>query len=384
MKLLKTMVFAAVLLAIGFALGTGFLDDSSRADTPMFTAPEQTITAQPIQQTVADSPYLNDQERTIAGIYEEVSPSVVSISVIRSSSGTFGGESGGSGTGFVIDRSGHIVTNFHVVEGSIETRVRFQDGTITRAETVGLDPDSDIAVIKVDLPVDRLRPVTFGNVNELVIGQSVVAIGSPFGQDWTLTSGIISALNRNLDGLGDYSIGSAIQTDAPINPGNSGGPLVNMRGQVIGVNSQIISETRSNSGIGFAVPSDLVQRVASELVKTGEVSYSVMGIQGGDVSLEVMESLDLPNDQRGVVVSNVLAGSPAAEAGLRNPEGDASMTRLESADIITAIDGRQITGINGLISHLARFTRPGDIVDLTVLRDGREITLPLTLGRRGE
>jgi len=378
------MVFAAVLLAIGFALGTGFLDDSSRADAPVFTAPEQIITSQPIQQTVADSPYLNDQERTIAGIYEEVSPSVVSISVIRTSTGTFGGESGGSGTGFVIDQSGHIVTNYHVVEGSIETRVRFQDGTITRAETVGLDPDSDIAVIKVDLPVDRLRPVTFGNVNELVIGQSVVAIGSPFGQDWTLTNGIISALNRNLDGLGDYSIGSAIQTDAPINPGNSGGPLVNMRGQVIGVNSQIISETRSNSGIGFAVPSDLVQRVASELIKTGEVSYSVMGIQGGDVALEVMESLDLPNDQRGVVVSNVMAGSPAEAAGLRNPEGSAGMTRLQSADIITAIDGRQITGINGLISHLARFTRPGDTVDLTVLRDGQEITLPLTLGRRGE
>jgi 2-alkenal reductase len=279
------------------------------------------------------------------------------------------------------------VTNNHVVDGATRIEVNFFDGTIVRGEIIGLDPASDLALLRVDLPEEELIPVGFADSNQLVIGQTTLAIGSPFGQRWTLTTGIISALDRTIQGLTDFSIGSVIQTDAAINPGNSGGPLLNLRGEVIGVNSQIVSRSRSNSGIGFAVPSNLVQRVVDELLTDGDVDYSYLGISGSDVSLTIMEAFNLPNDTRGVVVENVVGGGPADEAGLRNPGAPETLDGLtvpSSADIILAVNGNPISGMNGLISYLARETRPGDTVTMSVLRDGETMEIPVTLDVRPE
>lgn len=323
-------------------------------------------------------------------IYERVSPSVVAINVIaEASESMFPDENGviaGSGSGFVIDDEGHIITNNHVVENATRIEVNFRDGTLARGEIVGLDPDSDLAVLKVDLPADRLHPVEFGDSSALEIGQPVVAIGSPFGQRWTLTSGIISAVDRTIQGLTNFSIGSVIQTDAPINPGNSGGPLIDLNGRVIGVNSQIVSRTGSNSGIGFAVPSNLTQKVSQALIEDGFVNYSYLGITGGDMNLALIEALELPNDTRGVVVGDVTPGGPADRAGLQSAGDEVDMDGLQvptSVDIITAIDGVPLTGMGDLVSYLARETEPGDTVTLSVLRNGDEqVEVPVDLTPR--
>jgi S1-C subfamily serine protease len=312
-------------------------------------------------------------------VYDQASPSVVAISVATE-------QAGGSGSGFVIDTQGHIITNAHVVDEAIEIIVNFLDGTITRAELIGIDLASDIAVIKVDLPTSQLNPIPFGNSDDLIIGQTVLAIGSPFGQRWTLTSGIVSALDRTIQGLTQFSVGGVIQTDASINPGNSGGPLINLSGEVIGVNSQIISQSRSSSGIGFAIPANLTYRVAQTLIEKGEMEYSYIGISGGDVTLNTMEMLDLPNNFRGVVVGSIVEDGPAANSNLQ----EVAETRTNSgelvdirADIITAIDGTTVNGMNDLITYLARNTQPDQTVTLTVLRNGVDgIQISITLGKR--
>ncbi len=314
-----------------------------------------------------------------AEIYHDASPSVVAISVTTEGSG-------GNGSGFVIDRDGHIVTNAHVVDEASEIVVEFLEGGIFRAELIGLDLSSDIAVIRVDTPADQLNPIPFADSDTLLVGQTVLAIGSPFGQGWTLTSGIVSAVDRTIRGLTEFSVGGVIQTDASINPGNSGGPLINLDGEVIGVNSQIISGARSSSGVGFAIPANLTQRVANTLIADGEMKYSYLGISGIDVNLNVIETLGLPNNFRGVVVDSLLEDGPATDTGLheiaemRTRGGDLVDMRV---DIITAVDGAAINGMNDLITYLARHTRPNQDVSLTILRDGEtEIQLPIKLGSR--
>ncbi len=322
-----------------------------------------------------------------ADIYDQVSPSVVSISVVarRSDTNLFNQDETviGGGTGFVLDTDGYIMTNNHVVDGATEIEVSFVDGTLASARIIGLDPDSDLAVIQVDLPEEdltELQPVTFGDSDALRIGQTVLAIGSPFGQRWTLTSGIISAIDRSIQGLTDFSIGSVIQTDTAINPGNSGGPLLDLNGHVVGVNSQIISRSGSNAGIGFAIPGNLAQRVARDLIDNGFVDYSYLGISGRDVFLPLIESFDLPNDTQGVVVAEVVPGGPASRAGLESatyPEDtDTSNPRAvpETVDIITAIDDEPLSGMSELVGYLAAETEPGQTVTLTVLRlDGESM-----------
>lgn len=314
-----------------------------------------------------------------AEIYQTASASVVAISVATA-------EGSGGGSGFVIDRAGHIVTNAHVVDEADEIVVEFLEGAIVRAKLVGSDPSSDLAVLRVDVPADQLAPIGFADSDQLTVGQTVLAIGSPFSQGWTLTSGIISAIDRTIQGLTEFSIGGVIQTDASINPGNSGGPLINLDGEVIGVNSQIISAARSSAGVGFAIPSNLTQRVAESLIETGEMTYSYLGISGFDVNINAIESLELPNNFRGVVIREVVDDGPAASAGLREIT---RMVNLDDelvgmrADIITAVDAMPIKGMNDLITHLARHTRPEQTVILTVLRDGeRELEIPIELGSR--
>lgn len=339
-----------------------------------------------------------DTEFSPVEIYREVSPSVVAINVFKNvSSGmrfsqpdinpqqppSVPAVSGGSG--FVFDTEGHIVTNYHVVEGATRIEVNFFDGTKATAEIIGLDPDSDLAVIKVDLPDYDYKPVRFADSSQLEVGESVLAIGSPFGERWTLTTGIVSGLDRTIAGLSEmgFSIGGVIQTDAAINPGNSGGPLLNARGEVVGVNSQIVSRSGGNDGVGFAVPSNLTERIAAELIERGFVEYSYLGIRGGDVTLSVIEALGLPNDMQGVMISEATSGGPAARAGLQSAGDFTDVNGLEipqQVDIITGINDEEITGINDLIGYLARETRPGDEVTLKVLRNGtEELELPTRL-----
>jgi 2-alkenal reductase len=375
-KRIGVILAAMLLIAFGFALGTALItSNASRTPLEIQVAPSD-----------AQAP-ITETERLFAEIYNRVSPSVVSINVRGRESSTLQVFTS-SGTGFVLDQNGYIVTNNHVVDGAAEIEVNFLDGTLTSGEIVGLDPDSDLAVLKVDMPADRLFPATIGDSDQLFIGQTVLAIGSPFNQRWTMTSGIVSALGRTIQGLTQFTVGGVIQTDTAINPGNSGGPLLNLRGEVIGVNSQIISQTRSNSGIGFAVPSNLVKRVANELVANGRVNYSYLGISSnseGGITLRMIEALGIPNNMRGVVVETVTEGGPAAQAGLRgasNPRSVRGQRVNTSVDIITAIDGQPVHDMSALVSYLAGNTRPGQTVNLTVWRNGQTINIPVVLGAR--
>ncbi|MCC6616449.1 MAG: trypsin-like peptidase domain-containing protein [Anaerolineae bacterium] len=364
----------AVLLAAVLTLGAGAILPLQAQDT-----------------TTANPPVTTDATETLfSQIYNQVSPSVVAISVSKDVSQTtpLGQQSGverGLGSGFVIDNAGYIVTNDHVVDGANSIEVAFVDGTLARARVIGLDPDSDIAVLQVeDVPADILQPVNFGDSDNLFIGESVLAIGSPFGERWTLTSGIVSGVDRVISALSNFSIGGVIQTDASINPGNSGGPLLNLDGQVVGVNAQIASSSGSNSGVGFAIPANLVERVAHQLIDKGYVEYSYLGISGGDLSLDAIEQLSLPSDTRGVLVGEATAGGPAARAGLNSAEfnGDGADQMLKSADVITAINGQPLLGMADLISYLASDTQPGDKVTLTVLRGGDQMSIDVTLTPR--
>lgn len=392
LRRLLLLLTPLMLIAFGFVLGTQLLPGRA-APMPQISAPTPDL----------DALALAPQEDSVARIYNRVSPSVVSINVTSLQSGRLG-VSGGSG--FVISDEGHIVTNFHVIDGATRDgiEVNFLDGTIVRGAIVGEDPDSDLAVLQVSLPQQQLQPLTLADSDSLVIGQSALAIGSPFGQRWTLTAGIISALDRTIQGMTKFTIGSVIQTDAAINRGNSGGPLFDLKGEVIGVNSQIISDAQIasqplvvNSGVGFAIPSNLVRRVVDELIRDGEVRYSYLGIGSSWLSasrqrsvslfinLNLIETLNLPNNLRGVVIGSVLSGGPADRAGLRNP-GEMVRVRGQlvptAADIITAINGVPVTDMNTLVSWLASNTRPGDEVTLSVWRDGAPLSLPLTLGER--
>jgi 2-alkenal reductase len=373
-KRVVSIIGALLMVVFGFVLGSSMM--STAASTSAQIVVQQSPTALPALP-------VTESEKDFSQIYNQVSPSVVSINVSGTSSG--GSQFQAAGTGFVIDNQGHIVTNDHVVDSTSSIEVNFLDGTIVSGEVVGVDPDSDLAVIKVNVPETELHPVTLGDSDSLFIGQTTLAIGSPFNQRWTLTTGIISALGRTISGQTNYSVGSAIQTDAAINPGNSGGPLLNLKGEVIGVNSQILSQSNSSSGVGFAIPVNLVKRVSQELINSGKVEYSYLGISAASgIDLTLINALNIPNNTQGVIVGDVQPNGPAAKAGLRSAMSTNASTNSvpTSADIITAIDGVKITDMSGLVSYLAYKTKPGQTVNLTVLRDGKEITLPVTLMAR--
>ncbi len=331
------------------------------------------------------------EEALLINLYERANPAVVNIDV----AGALEGELTelGSGSGFVIDKQGHIVTNNHVVVDAEEMIVTFWDGRAARASLVGQDPYSDLAVIKVEVPEDRLFPLELGDSDELRVGQQVIAIGNPFGLRGSMTVGIISALGRSLsaDVEGEaryFQNPDIIQTDAAINPGNSGGPLLNLRGQVIGINSAIRTEGLStvNSGVGFAVSSNTVRRVAPQLIEKGSVSYPYLGVTVdnrftlAEVSLEV----NMPVDQ-GVLITSVPSGGPAEQAGLRGGDDIANVRGSEftvGGDIIIAIEGIPIHSFDEMIVYLINKTQVGQTVDVTVIRDGQELQVPVKLGER--
>lgn len=356
---LQVFIGSVALVMLGFILGSAF------------------------STTVADEPgspraeLITEAERLYADVYANVAPGVVSITTSSrgGSNNQFFAE--GSGSGFVVDTLGHIITNFHVIENADRIEINFFDGTIVEASVIGIDPDSDLAVIQVNLPADKLSPVALGNSDDLLVGQSVLAMGNPFNKDWTLTNGIVSALNRTIVGLNNYSIGGVIQTDAAINPGNSGGPLLNLRGEVIGVNSQIelLDGVRQNAGVGYAIPSNLVNRVFTDIINYGEVQYSYIGITNRPIDLNLIEEFGLRNDIRGVAVRQVRPNTPAARGGL--------MTMgINSIDVITAVDGVPIRSFDELVGYLSIYTRPGQTIQLTVSRAGALITLNVTLDVR--
>ena len=385
-KRIGTFLVIATLVVAAFYVGTAVTTTSAQTTFVSFPV----VTPQPVLFPES----VTQEEVVLSQLYQSVTPSVVSINVtarhpsVQGNSGLGDEIIEGTGTGFVIDTEGHIVTNAHVVEGATRVEVNFIDGTIVRGEVVGIDLDSDLAVVQINLPAEQLRPLSFANSDALFIGQEVVAIGSPFNQPWTMTTGIISALGRRIEGLNQYQIGSVIQTDAAINPGNSGGPLLNLDGQVIGVNAQILSQSRSNSGVGFAIPSNLTQRVAQTLISSGSVQYSYLGIGGQDINLGYIEALNLPNNARGVVVTSADPAGPAGQAGLQNPPRSATIDengviQPTNVDIITALDGTPITGMSSLVSYLAAYTQPGQTVQMTIVRNGsEELTIPVTLGAR--
>jgi 2-alkenal reductase len=293
------------------------------------------------------------------------------------------------GSGFIWDSAGHIVTNNHVVEGADKISVTFSDGSTYDAKLVGTDPNSDLAVIQVTgAPASLIKPVSVADSTQVKVGQLVVAIGNPFGLANTMTTGIVSAIARSISasagnsttGTAGFSIPDVIQTDAAINPGNSGGVLVDMNGALIGVPSQIESASGSNSGVGFAIPSAIVSRVVPQLISKGTASHSYLGISGSTLSPAMVSALNLKSGQQGVLVATVVAGGPAEKAGLKATEVDASGNPTAAGDIITAIEGKVITRFEDLVSYLSGSTQPEQTVTLTVVRDGKDAQVKVTLG----
>ncbi len=343
------------------------------------------------------------EERLVASVYERVAPSVVHIRVVQHLSGSDAPRieipgwpdhpelpddfyQRGEGSGFVWDREGHIVTNYHVVDGAEEIEVTFLDGATLPAEIVGTDPDSDLAVLRVERPADQFSPVDLGDSDQVFIGQRAVAIGNPFGQEWTLTAGVVSALGRTLpSSTSQFSIPEMIQTDAAINPGNSGGPLLDRDGNVIGVNTMILSEDRASAGVGFSIPVNIVARIVPVLVEEGQYTYAWLGIVGRDLDREAALAMDLTSDQRGALIVEVVEGSPAARAGLRG--SDETITRSGATlqlggDVIIAIDAQPVRTMDDLIVYLVKETRPDQEILLTVLQTGRQMEVGVTLGSR--
>jgi len=303
----------------------------------------------------------------------------------------------GQGSGFVIDTEGHIVTNQHVVEGAEEIEVDFPSGFKAWGTVIGTDPDSDLAVLKVDAPFEELFPIALGDSDDVMVGEFVVAIGNPFGLSGTMTVGVVSAIGRVLNserqapGGGSFSAGDLIQTDAAINPGNSGGPLLNLLGQVIGVNRSISTESftvsgdASNSGVGFAVPVNIVRRVVPAIIQSGVYDYPYLGITSlgdGSLNLRQLEFLELPSRTLGVYVTCVVRGGPADRAGLQGAGACGNPDTSAGGDLIVAIDGEEVVTFSDLIGYLVTDASVGELVMLTVIRDGEIVDISLTLEPR--
>jgi 2-alkenal reductase len=337
---------------------------------------------------------LEEEQQLLIELYRRANPAVVAIEVIGEHPSVDGSPSGqriplGQGSGWLYDDQGHIVTNNHVVEDGGAFQVRFSDGSIVEARVVGRDPGSDLAVLKIDELPPETAPLPLGDSRQVLVGQTAIAIGNPFGLQNTLTVGVVSGIGRSLSGPqspqgGRFSIPNVIQTDAAINPGNSGGPLLNVRGEVIGVNTAIRSETGRFEGVGYAVPANAVRRIAPALIAEGRYQHPWMGIAMYEVEPLFAREFQLPVRQ-GVLVTDVQRGSPADRAGLRVGErqGEYAGRQLPvDGDIIIAIKVQPVRTSDELISYLELEASVGDTVTFTVVRDGQEQPVPLTLGAR--
>lgn len=331
---------------------------------------------------------LSEVEQTIIRIYREVSPAVVHITSTALVYDFFFNvvPERGSGSGFIFDKRGYVITNNHVVEDARSLEVTLASGRKVPARLIGRDPLNDLAVMKIDDPGEKLHIARLGDSDPLQIGQMAIAIGNPFGLDRTVTTGVVSSLGRTLRTDRGREIRGLIQTDAAVNPGNSGGPLLNSRGEVIGINTAIFSPTGGSVGIGFAIPINTVKRLVPELIAKGRVSHPWLGISGLTVTPEIRQVLQLPV-QQGVLVVRVIRKSPAARAGIR---GGRRRIRVGNTilriggDVIVGIDGRKVESMNGLIAYLEDHTRVGQAVDVEVLRGDLRLKLKATLGELPE
>jgi S1-C subfamily serine protease len=354
-----TLLLAALLAALGIGAGVGATTFAVLSDDSEAVAGEVTTVTEPDPEP-AEAP----NGLSVGTIYRNSERSVVEIT-------TASGPAEAQGSGFVYDDAGHVVTNQHVVQNASAINVRFSDGSTRRAEVVGTDPSTDLAVLKVDAPSDFLEPLQLGDSSEVGVGDPVVAMGSPFGLEGTVTSGIVSALHRQIEAPNTFTIADTIQTDAAINHGNSGGPLLDNRGRVIGVNAQIESESGGSDGVGFAIPSNTVRSVVSQIIDTGEAEHAYLGVQMADT----------PD---GIVVTEVRAGGPADDAGVCGATGTRSVEGRQvptGGDVILEFDGQEIASSEELQSAVEA-RQPGDTVELTVLRDGDRRTLDVTLAER--
>jgi S1-C subfamily serine protease len=333
-------------------------------------APAQpAVVSQPVVVDSDPQASLLAQQQTYIDVYEKVNPAVVNISI-----------GNGQGSGFVYSQDGYIVTNNHVVEGASRIVVTFADDTQLDARLVGTDPDSDLAVIQVAAQPGQLTPVSLADSETLKVGQIVIAIGNPFGLENSMTTGIVSGLGRLLPSAvapngASYNIPDIIQTDAAINPGNSGGPLLDLYGNVIGVNSAIASPVRASSGVGYAIPANIVDVVVPQLIENGRIAHPWLGIAGGTLTADLAGSLGLDANQRGVFISSVTVNGPADKAGLR---GGSNL----AGDVIIGIEGQPVNEFDDLLGYIIQETKVGQTVTIRILRDGQSQEIPLTLEAR--
>ena len=356
---------------------------------PTVAAVVPTIKAAAPELSIPQQVIVSSSQDMLVNLYDSVSPGVVAIQV-------YTGEGDGLGSGFVYDKQGHIITNYHVIENATDLEIDFPSGYKTTGKVIGTDKDSDIAVIKADAPESELFPVPLGNSDEVKVGQTVVAIGNPFGLNSTMTMGIVSALGRTLESVHQspegslYTAGDLIQTDAAINPGNSGGPLLNMSGEVVGVNRAIRTSGNTtfgsepgNIGIGFAVSINIVKRVVPELIANGSYDYPYLGISSlPEINLLSQKTLELDRAV-GAYIVGIVPGGPADEAGLKAGTEQTDIQGLfKGGDLIIAIDDQPILIFGDMLKFLINYKSPGDTVKLTVIRDGQEKDFTLTLGSR--
>lgn len=386
----KTAITISILFILGLAACqfSPNLDFGLSGENPSTAL--ATVQANPVVQYILPDGTSAISDTTLTSIYERVNPGVVSIFVSSR-------EGEGSGSGFVYDKDGHILTNYHVVEGAETIEVDFPSGLKVDGSVLATDLDSDLAVILVDVPADQLIPLPLGDSDELKVGQMVVAIGNPFSTySSTMTLGIISAKGRILDSLrtdldqNTFTAGDIIQTDAAINPGNSGGPLLNMNGEVVGINRAIQTTgttaegTPVNSGIGFAVSINIVKRVLPTLILGEKYDYPYIGISSSpyDYTLSQWRALGFTQTS-GAYINDVTPDGPADQAGLRGGNASTGVPNLiAGGDLIIAVDDRPVIVYGDLIAYIFTNKSPGDLITLTIIRDGKEMEVPLTLGKR--
>ncbi len=375
-------VLAVLMLAMFACQMPSFLPQGNAQDEPNPTSESNTVPT--VIPSDVESVNPTSGQESLVALYENVSPGCVAIFT-----------ESGQGSGFVFDSQGHIITNYHVIEGAQSVEVRFTSGYRVYGTVIGTDLDSDLAVIKVDAAAGELVPLPLGDSSTLQVGQTVIAIGNPFGLESTMTVGIISALGRTLDSERTspdgqfFTAGDIIQTDAAINPGNSGGPLFNINGEVIGINRAIrttnFTETGEpvNSGIGFAISVNIIKRVVPVLIETGEYNYPYLGVSSiSTLTLDALNALGL-KQYTGAYVTNVVPGGPADKAGLKAGDTPTSYADLfAGGDLIIAIDGRDVRTFDEMLAYLITNKSPGDTVVLTVLRGEEKVDLTITLGAR--
>jgi len=362
------------------ALKSGYSNVNSQLKSLGQKLESLTATTQTVTVTVTPTPKPSG-ELTPQEVFKYAEKSVVQI--VTKVVTPFGVE-GGQGSGFVYSREGYIITNNHVVEGASSIEVRFTDGSSLEAEVVGTDPYSDLAVLKIKKLPEDVKPLKLGVSSELKIGDTVVAIGNPYGLSGTMTLGIVSQLGRLLKAPGGYLIVDVIQTDAAVNPGNSGGPLLNLKGEVVGVNTAIVSPTGAFAGIGFAIPSNTVKIVVPDLIAKGYHPHPWVGVRGTDVTPSLSRALKLPVE-RGFLIADVLEDSPAEKAGLRGGTIDRVVDGHHirvGGDIIVGIDNVEVRGIADILLYLERHVEIGQKVTFHVVRDGQSTDIPLIIGER--